>query len=102
MKTVKLTKLQAEEIGYRLTLNEESQSESHAEDRLPIWGKLNGVTLSIWDFDNCLDDIDEITDRWSDYASSGESDSFGAWGSVRSMTSLRAKIVDAFAVAVTA
>jgi hypothetical protein len=102
MTTIKLTKLQAEEIAYRLSINEDSQTETYPEDRLPVWGSVNGLQLTITDRDNCLDDIDEITDRWSDYAASGEADSFAAYGSVRSMIGLRAKIVDAFAMAVSA
>ena len=93
--SINLTKLQAEELAYRLLVNEESQDNEYPEDRLPVWGKVEGRTLTIWSVDDCLDDIDEIICRWTNYAESGEVDSFGAWGSVRSMESLRVKVTAA-------
>jgi hypothetical protein len=90
--TIKLTQLQADELTHRLDLNDESQDMAHPDDRLPIWGKVEGRTLTIWFLKDCLDDIDSIIDIHDD---NSDDDCGGAKarGAARSMRGLREKIV---------
>jgi hypothetical protein len=92
MKTITVTQLQADELSYRLILNDESQDSHHEDDRLPIWGKVEGRTLTIWFLKDFLDDIDSIIDIHDD---NSDDDCGGAKAraAARSMRGLRAKIV---------
>jgi hypothetical protein len=89
--TIKLTPLQADELTHRLILNDESQDMAHPDDRLPIWGKVEGRTLTIWFLKDCLDDIDNIIDI-HDSNSDDPWEGAKARGAARSMRGLRAKI----------
>jgi hypothetical protein len=69
----KITRIQGEELRYRLELNEE-QNEINKEkgdsDRLPVWGMIEqrgkSFYLTVWHLAAALDDIDEIIERWTD------------------------------------
>lgn len=88
--TINLTKLQADEISWRLSLNEQSQREQHQEDRLPVWGQVTGKVLTVWSLTDCLCDIDTIIEGW--VAESRGYDPFRGQAGLRTMRNLREKI----------
>lgn len=77
----KLTKLQATEIGCRLQVAVESQTNEFPEDRLPVWGTLTGDTLTVFSTVDAMDEIENIIDRLRDPAHH--------WNKMQTMATIR-------------
>ncbi len=98
--TRKITRIQGEELRYRLLLNTEQNEINEAngdKDRLPVWGMIEqrgkSFYLTIWHLAAALDDIDEIIERWTDQIDDAPDECVrSAVAHVRSMKGLRDKI----------
>jgi len=97
---IKITKLQANEIQYRLEVNEDQNeiNETNGDpDRLPVWGTITtegkSTYLHISSMTDALDDIDDIINRWTDQMEDGPDECRRSGAQhIRSMKGLRDKL----------
>lgn len=93
--TIRVTKMQAEELDHRLSIAIDSQDEADPADRLPVWGSIAGRDVTIESIADCIDDIDSVISYADDGSGEPGRDGAQARALARSMRGLRDKIVEA-------